>query len=178
MVDHDKQSRDCVFLILSKGSLPDSDSFEAVMSSLVSSLKRRMSLGAGDIQSSGYVERQETGSPHFHFLLSFSEQVCQSYESAREKFWLPEVYDQSVDMVLPEQGESIGPLVEKVCSVLEEHQEHRNRKSQLVLESPEECRCLDYCLDVIPTSRLLASCPCQHHHQDEYPDHASQHLGG
>jgi hypothetical protein len=177
MVDHDEQSRDCVFLILSKGSLRNSDSFEAVMSLLVSSLKQRMSLGAGDIQSSGYVERQETGSLHFHFLLSFSEQVCQSYESAREKFGLPEVYNQSVNTVLPEQGESIGPLVEKVCSVLEEHQDHRNRRSQRVLESPEECRCLDYCLDVIPTSRFLDTCPCQHH-RDEYPDHVSQCLGG
>jgi|SRR5712664_262277 len=168
-----EQSRDCVFLILSKGSLRDSDSFEAVMSSLGSTLKQRMSLGAGDIQSSGCVEKQETGSGsfHFHFLLSFSEQVCQYYESVRENLCLPEVYNQSANIVLPEQGEDIAPPVENICSVLGENQEHRNRKPSLVLESLEECRCLDYCLDVIPTSRLLESCPCRHH-QDECPVHA------
>ena len=95
-----------VFLTYARPTIRDVSSFDVAISSMVLRLKREKSLCQADIQYYGCMESHEDGSPHFHVLLALSKQVCWSYESARERFSLPENFNDSVNMVVPEQGQS------------------------------------------------------------------------
>lgn len=94
------------FLTFSRPTIRDVPSFDIAISSMVSRLKQEKSLRQADIQYYGCMEAHEDGNPHFHVLLALSKQVCWSYESARERFSLPENFNDSVNIVVPEQGQS------------------------------------------------------------------------
>jgi hypothetical protein len=100
-----------VFLTYSKSSLDDIQSFDDAVQSMIIRLKREKSLRDADVQYYGCLERHEDGSPHFHVLLALSKQVCWSFERAREKFLLPENFNRSVNIVVPEQGQSVYTFV-------------------------------------------------------------------
>jgi len=94
------------FLTYSQSSVPDVQSFDIAISSMVSRLKELKSLKDADVEYYGCLERHQSGEPHYHVLLSLSKQVCWDFRSARKHFLLPENYNRSVNIVVPERGQS------------------------------------------------------------------------
>ena len=73
---------------------------------MVSRLKQLKSLKDADIEYYGCLEEHQDGTPHYHALLSLSKQACWEYKSTRRYFQWPENYNQSLNIVFPEERQS------------------------------------------------------------------------
>jgi hypothetical protein len=95
-----------IFLTYARSSITTAKDFEDAVSRLILRLKKERSLQKADIRYYGCLERHADNEPHFHLLLSFSKQVKWTLRSARDKFLLPENYNRSVNIVVPERAQT------------------------------------------------------------------------
>jgi hypothetical protein len=115
-----------VFLTYSKSSIETAKDFDEAIGRLILRLKKERSLRDADIRYYGCLEYHIDRTVHFHLLLSLSKQVKWTLKTAREKFLLPENYNRSVNIVVPERNQTTFSFINNHVSYIRKSAEPRD----------------------------------------------------
>jgi hypothetical protein len=153
---------------------------------MVSRLKQLKSLKDADIEYYGCLEEHQDGTPHYHALLSLSKQACWEYKSTRRYFQWPENYNQSLNIVVPEQRQSTYHFVRNHVNYMQKQAPKSNfigKALSAIKEARKETRIeydfilsganrqeVEACLRKLHPEVLLKNyCNVRQHLHDKYP---------